>query len=107
MDDLSVNVKRGNTEKLKRGEWPNHAPFGYLNDSATKSVIVDPDRSRYVPRIYELYASGSHGFASISDRLHEEGLHTRTGRKVLKSHIQRILSSRFYTGVIERNWKTY
>jgi len=26
--DLSVNVKRGNREKLSRGEWPNHAPFG-------------------------------------------------------------------------------
>ena len=32
--DLSVNVKRGNREKLARGEWPNHAPFGYLNNKS-------------------------------------------------------------------------
>src|ERR1035437_9170048 len=64
--DLSVNVKRGNREKLSRGEWPNHAPFGYLNDKPTKTIIVDPDRSRYVPRIFELYLTGSHGFRDIS-----------------------------------------
>lgn len=107
VDDLSVNVKRGNTEKLKRGEWPNHAPFGYLNDRTTKSVVVDPNRSRYVLRIYELYVSGSHSFGSIADFLYAEGLRTNSGRKVLKSQIQRILSSRFYTGVMERDGKLY
>jgi len=104
---LSVNVKRGNAEKLKRGEWPNHAPFGYLNDIATKSVKVDPDRSRYVPQIYEMYVSGSHSFGSIADRLYAEGLRTRTGKKVLKSNIQRILTTRFYTGIMERDGKVY
>ena len=48
--DLSVNVKRGNRAKLDRGEWPNHAPFGYLNDKATKRIVIDPDRGRYVPQ---------------------------------------------------------
>ena len=31
VDNLSENVKRGNRQKLRRGEWPNQAPFGYLN----------------------------------------------------------------------------
>jgi hypothetical protein len=105
--DLSENVKRGYRAKLERGEWPNHVPFGYLNDKTTKSVIFDPDRSRYVPRIYELYASGSYSFGSIADLLYKEGLRTSSGRKVLKSRIQHILSSRFYTGVMERDGKLY
>ena len=105
--DLSVNVKRGNREKLARGEWPNHAPFGYLNDKATKSIIVDPVRSKYVIRAFELYITGSHGHKEISDILYQEGLRTRTGRKVLKSHMQRILSSVFYTGLMERDGKYY
>jgi DNA invertase Pin-like site-specific DNA recombinase len=45
--DLSVNVKRGNREKLARGEWPNHAPFGYLNDKATKTIVVDKEKAKY------------------------------------------------------------
>jgi site-specific DNA recombinase len=107
VDDLSVNVKRGLDEKMKRGEWPNKAPFGYLNDNPTKSIVIDPERSRYVRRTYELYLSGSHSFASIADKLHEEGLRTSTGKKVLKSYVQRILTTRFYTGVMERNGKLY
>jgi DNA invertase Pin-like site-specific DNA recombinase len=105
--DLSVNVKRGNREKLARGEWPNHAPFGYLNDKSTKSIVIDPIRSKYVPRAFELCLSGSHSFKEISNILHQEGLRTRTDKRVLKSHIQRILSSIFYTGLMERDGKYY
>ncbi len=107
VDDLSVNVKRGLDEKMKRGEWPNKAPFGYLNDNPTKSIVIDPERRQYVRRAYQLYLSGSHSFASISNQLYEEGLRTGSGKKVLKSYVQRILSSRFYTGVMERNGKLY
>ena len=107
VDDLSVNVKRGNRAKLERGEWPNHAPFGYLNDKNTKSVVVDPDRSRYVPEIYKLYASGGYSLKDISDHCYRNGLRTRSGKKVLKSQIQRILSSSFYTGVMVRDGKCY
>ena len=105
--DLSVNVKRGNREKLSRGEWPNHAPFGYLNDKATKTIIIDPIRSKYVPRAFELYLTGSYGFKEISNILHREGLRTRTDKRVLTSHVQRILSSIFYTGLMEREGKYY
>lgn len=46
--DLSTNVKRGNRAKLERGEWPNHAPFGYVNDKATKTSFL----ILYIPRRY-------------------------------------------------------
>jgi len=32
-DNLSENVKRGIRQKLRRGEWPGLAPFGYVNNS--------------------------------------------------------------------------
>jgi len=105
--DLSENVKRGNREKLARGEWPNHAPLGYLNDKATKTITIDPTTSKYIPRIFELYLTGSYSIKNISDILFKEGLRTKTGRKVFKSQIQRILSSIFYTGMMERNGKYY
>ena len=105
--DLSVNVKRGLRAKLERGEWPGPAPFGYINDKATKTVVPDPNRSKYVPRAFELYLSGSYGFDLIANKLHEEGLRTKSGRKVLKSHIQRILSGVFYAGLMEKDGKYY
>jgi len=31
-DNLSQNVRRGFRQKLRRGEWPGLAPFGYVNN---------------------------------------------------------------------------
>ncbi len=105
--NLSVDVKRGNREKLSRGGWPNRAPLGFLNDKATRTLIIDPARAKYIPRAFELYLTGSHGFKEISDTLYNEGFRTRTGKIANKSYIQRILSSIFYTGIMEREGKYY
>jgi site-specific DNA recombinase len=105
--DLSVNVKRGNREKLARGEWPNHAPFGYLNDKTTKSITIDPVRSKYVVRAFEMYATGCYGFGDIAKILHDEGLRTRTGKKVYRGHIHRFISQPFYCGLMLREGKYY
>jgi site-specific DNA recombinase len=105
--DLSTNVKRGNREKLARGEWPNHAPFGYINDKATKTIVVDPIRSKYVVRVFDLYVTGTRSLKDISEILFQEGLKTRSGGKVLRSHIQKILGTVFYTSLMEREGKYY
>jgi site-specific DNA recombinase len=105
--DLSVNVKRGNREKLARGEWPNHAPFGYLNNKVDKSIIVDPIRSQYLIRAFELYATGNYGFTGIANVLFEEGLRTRSGQKIYRGHIHRFISNPFYCGLMLRDGKYY
>jgi DNA invertase Pin-like site-specific DNA recombinase len=105
--DLSVNVKRGNREKLSRGEWPNHAPFGYLNHKATKTIIVDKVSRKYIVRAFELYASGNHSFKEVSDILYREGLRSSSGKKVFKSLIHRMIFNPFYTGIMEREGKYY
>ena len=43
----------------------------------------------------------------MRELMYERGLRTRTGKKVLKSHIQRILKCVFYTGIMERDGKYY
>lgn len=105
--DLSANVKRGNREKLARGEWPNHAPLGYINDKATKTIAVDEPKRKYVVRAFELYATGTHSYKDISDILFNEGLRTNSGGKVYRGHIQRMLANPFYMGVMERHGKYY
>lgn len=105
--DLSVNVKRGNQSKRERGEYPNHAPFGYYNDKATKTLKVDKEVSPYILKMFELFATGSYSLKEVSDLLYEEGLRTKSGRKILKSHIHRILNHRIYTGFFEYQGKVY
>ncbi len=105
--DLSVNVKRGIREKISRGEWSGRAPLGFLNDKVTRNIVIDPARSKYIPRAFELYLTGSHGFVEISNILYSEGFRSRTDKKVTKSYIQRILSSVFYSGIMEKDGKYY
>jgi site-specific DNA recombinase len=107
VDDLSTNVKRGNRAKLERGDWPNHAPFGYLNNKADKSVIVDEKNRRYVKRLFELYATGRYGLKEVANILYAEGLRTSSGLKKRAGHIHRMLKLPFYYGVMERDGKFY
>ena len=106
-DQKSLNVKRGNREKLKRGDWISSAPFGYVNDKATKTTVVDADRALYVPQIFELYATGLYSFKQISGLLYEQGLRTKSGNKVHGGQIHLIINRTFYYGVMESNGKYY
>ena len=105
--DLSVNVKRGNREKLNRGEWPNFAPIGYLNDKLNKTVIVDKVRAKYITKAFDLYSTGGYGINEITAILFNEGFRTRSGKKVYKNQIDRILKNPFYTGLMLRDGKLY
>lgn len=47
-DNLSENVKRGIRQKLRRGEWPGLAPFGYVNNPKTRTIEPDPTKTRVI-----------------------------------------------------------
>lgn len=104
--DLSTNVKRGNRAKLERGEWPSHAPFGYMNDKVTKTVKLDKKLAPYVKKTFELYRLGK-SYKEISEILYEEGLRTVGGNKVFKSQFQRMVHNPFYYGIMVRDGKHY
>src|SRR3989339_682558 len=83
VDSLSENTKRGLRQKVKRGEYPGPAPIGYINDSRTKTVVVDRKKAKVIRGAFELYAEGNSRLEDISDFLAQRG----------------ILSNPFYTGL--------
>jgi len=105
--DLSTNVKRGNRTKLERGEWPNHAPFGYLNDKVTKTIVLDPVAAPFIKRAFELYAASGRSMQDVSDQLYSEGFRTRQNKKAFKSVIHKMITSPFYYGLMVRDGKSY
>ena len=105
--ELSINVKRGNRAKLEKGEWPNHAPLGYLNDKATKTVKIDKKFAPYIVRAYELYLTGGNTLEQITKVLYDEGLRTKTGGMCRSNQIHRFFINRFYCGMMERDGKIY
>ncbi len=105
--DLSVNVKRGNQEKLRQGGWPSYAPFGYLNNKGDKTVYPDPERAHFVEEMFKLYSTGAYSVKDIEYKLYKQGLRTQAGRKVGHSVIHRVLSETFYAGLMQWHGQLY
>ena len=101
--DLSKNVKRGLAEKVRRGEYPGCQSLGYNHDPKTKILQINPTTAPYVKTAFELYATHQWSILKIADKLYEDGLRSRNGKKLGKSRLHRILSNPLYCGLFE--WK--
>ena len=99
VDSLSENTKRGLRQKVRRGEYPGPAPIGYINDSRTKSVVVDRKKAKVIRGAFELYAEGNSRLEDISNFLAQRGIMSRGGKRIHKTRATFILSNPFYTGL--------
>jgi len=99
VDSLSENTKRGLRQKVRCGEYPSFAPIGYLNDSRTKTVIVDKKKSIIVRKAFELYAENNSRLEDISNFLAQQGITSKNGKKLKRDRISFILSNPFYVGL--------
>jgi len=110
VDNLSENVKRGNRQKIRRGEWPNKAPIGYLNSrvNQTKTIEVNKIKSKFIRLAFTKFASSGFTFTQIRDFLADNHvLGNRTNSKVHKDTIRRILSNPFYYGLMNYRGELY
>lgn len=76
------------------------APLGYLDSGSGKVKVVDPVRGPLIKRAFELYATGKYGQVSLGEELYRLGLRSRSGRKLDKNFLGRMLKNRFYMGII-------
>jgi len=115
---LSENVKRGNLEKLRRGEPLGYVPTGYKNvtkeiakGKITKEIAVDVEKSPYVIRCFKVYASGNYSLEGLADTMRKEGFSIKAKRKrvngslmnaepreITKTDILGMLQNPFYYG---------
>ena len=97
--NLGVEVTRGMTEKVSRGEPVVHAPFGYLN--AEKTYIPDEEggTASIVREIFERYANGEKQ-REIAVSLGERGVLTKRGNKPENRWVNYILRNPCYIGKI-------
>ena len=107
VDSLSENINRGIRQKLKRGVWPQLAPLGYLNDRVSKTIMPDPERSPFIRKAFELYATGRYTFAEVHDAVNALGLTARRGRMLSVSNYQYLLQNPIYFGIIRYHGELY
>jgi len=111
-DALSENVKRGNRTKVEKGWRPNQAPLGYLNDPATKTIVLDPERAPLIRRMFDAVLTGTRSAVEVTRLSRSWGLRTpqktRLGGKYLNhSMVHRILTNPFYAGILLWKSETY
>jgi site-specific DNA recombinase len=89
-------------EKTSQGGYPGHAPFGYRNNKADRTIEVDPVDSLMIIRLMELYATGAHTLSTL-----HKVLKTEFGKTMSRNNIHKILTNRFYIGFFDWSRETY
>ena len=107
VDNLSENVKRGNRQKLRKGILPNKAPYGYLNEPRLRTIEIDLVKSRIVSKAFELFATGESSIADIARFFLKFGITRYNGKMLHLDTVKRILSNKFYIGLINFGGETY
>ena len=97
--NLGVEVTRGMTEKVERGEPAVPAPFGYLN--APKTYVPDEESGAadVVKEIFQRYADGE-GQREIAVSLGQRGVRTKQGNMPENRWVEYILYNPCYIGKI-------
>ena len=106
-DNLSENVKRGNRQKLRRGEYSGPAPVGYVNNFKTKNIEPDPVKSRIIQQFFKEYSEGQLNLHSARHRLSFLGVVNGNGKPFTPYMIYRMLTNVTYIGLIKRNGESY
>ena len=106
-DINSRKTKKGLQEKFDQGGWPGWAPLGYINvdvetgDGRTRKIIKkDPERWNLIKEVFKLYLTSNYSVDEINDILYEQGLRSKTGKKVPHSIMFYTLENPFYAGIM-------
>ena len=108
-NNLSEEVKKGQKAKIEAGWLPSGYKTGYkvVGEKGHKVYALDEKTAPYIKTAFELYNSGNYTLEILADVLYQEGLRSKTSKKILKSSIHRILSDSFYCGYIVWNGQEY
>lgn len=111
--NLATETRKGMAQKVKNGGTPGMVPFGYLNVRTRtpegyeiRTVTLDPDRAEHVRWIFDAYASGEWTMTQIREELERRGITSlprpkRPPKPMATSHIENILSNRYYLGFVK------
>ena len=107
VDNLSENVKRGLYFKVRRGDWPGYAPFGYRNNRNTRKIEVDPKEAKLVKVAFRKFAAGEFSMADIRNLFFRNGIKRKNAKPLHLNQIRDLLTRSFYYGLMIYHGETY
>ena len=105
ISNLSEEVKKGQKEKIAQGWLPTVPPLGYktVGEKGHKIHVIDEDKAPLVKKMFKLYSRGNHSLEKVTEILFEDGLKSRSNKKLGKSTLHEFLGNLFYVGKIVWN----
>lgn len=94
--NLGEEVRKGMTEKARRGERQTAAPFGYR--TVNHQLVADPEEASAVRDLFVRFASGESYFA-LTRWLNDSGFTTRRGKAFQNRSVRYILTNPTYIGM--------
>jgi DNA invertase Pin-like site-specific DNA recombinase len=108
IDSLRENVKRGFHQKCLRGDYPSRAPFGYINDARTKTIVPVRDIAPHITEAFELYSKGDTSLSALANFLFERGVYTTCSKKRIEPiRVKHMLENPFYIGLFKYSGEIY
>lgn len=95
--NLAEEVKRGMTEKARRGECCSIAPFGYRLEN--KKLVIDPEQAEIIREVFTRYVGGW-GQKHLATWLNELGVFTKRGGKIENRTVEYWLNNPVYHGYV-------
>lgn len=93
--NLAEEVRRGMTEKARRGEPQTSAPFGYYMEN--KTFKIKEEEAEIIRKVFEDYSSGK-GFLTIAKELNDIGIRTHRGGRIENRTVDYWLHNPVYCG---------
>ena len=98
--DLSVNIRRGIREKIRRGVFCGRAPIGYFNEPKLRTIEPHPIFFGKMKLLLERFATGTLSLTAFQKELAAAGIVSdRTKKPPFISSIGQLLRNPFYYGV--------
>ena len=109
-DVRSERVSSCMLEKIKQGIWCYKAPLGYLNsrDEHNRAIItLDQPRAEIIKMAFTKFATGIYKMEDIRQMMTKAGFKTWKNKELSAQTMFKILSEKFYIGVMTVNGQEY
>ena len=109
-EQQSIDVRDGLNRRVEAGLFPGMAPYGYRNvrHDGRSVVEVHPEHGEKIPRVFQMYAFGSHSLDSLIDALFAAGIvYKSSSPRFPRSKLHAILRDRSYIGELKYHGQWY
>ena len=98
-DTLIERAKMGTLRSVKEGHYMASVPlYGYKYNRQTKKLEIDPEESRVVKLIFDLYQKPDSSLNEVTKKLNEMGYRCRKGGQWHETQVNRVLIHPGYCG---------